>query len=74
MEIELRRIGHNPRLDENTFVANLFVNGEKAAVVNNKTGTTQYFAIDEKGSKLISEVEEYLKNLPGEKKRLKARK
>jgi len=68
MEIELKRIGYDPRLDESAFVANLHVNGEKAAMVNSRAGNTQYYALDEKGADLVAQVEEYLKKQPGEKR------
>ncbi|MNU20671.1 hypothetical protein D3C71_89200 [compost metagenome] len=68
MEIELKRIAYNPRLDENAFAANLFIAGEKAATVNNRNGSTQYFPVNERGMELVTEAEEFLKKLPAEKK------
>jgi len=68
MEIELKRIAYNPRLDENAYAANLFIAGEKAATVNNRNGSTQYCPGNERGMELGTEAEEFLKKLPTEKK------
>lgn len=68
MEIELKRIAYNPRLDENAFAANLFINGEKAATVNNKGNGTQYYPVDAETAELVAQAEEYMNKLPGEKK------
>ncbi|TYR37464.1 hypothetical protein FXV77_05520 [Sphingobacterium phlebotomi] len=68
MEIEIKRIAYNPRLDENSFAANLFINGEKAATVNCKNRMTKYYALDGKGLELVKQAEDFIKKLPGEKK------
>lgn len=68
MEIELKRIAYNPRLDENAFAANLFIDGVKAATVNKRDGNTQYFPVDAETTELVAKAEEYMKKLPAEKK------
>lgn len=68
MEIELKRIGYNPRVDVNAFAANLFINGEKAAVITNKGSGTEYYPVDAQGAELVAQAEAHLKKQPGEKK------
>lgn len=68
MEVELRRIAYNPRLDENSFAANLFVNGDKVATVNRKNGVIQYYPLNEDTAQVVTQAEEHFKMLPGEKK------
>lgn len=68
MDIELKRIAYHPRLDEQSFAANLFINGEKAAAVNSRAGVTEYYAVDAKGMELVEQAEQYVKKLPAEKK------
>lgn len=68
MEVELRRIAYNPRLDENSFAANLFVNGDKVATVNRKNGIIQYYPLNEDTAQVVTQAEEHFKKLPGEKK------
>lgn len=68
MEIELKRIAYDPRLDESSFAGSLYINGEKAATVSRKNDSTKYLPVDEKGMELVSQVEEYLKKQPAEKK------
>ena len=68
MEIELRKIAYNPRLDENAFAANLFINDVKAATVTNTGNGTQYYPVDTETSKLVVQAEDFLAKQPGEKK------
>ena len=68
MEIELKRIAYDPRLDERSFAGSLYINGEKAATVSRKNDNTKYLPVDEKGMDLVSQVEEYRKKQPIEKK------
>lgn len=70
MEIELKRIGYNPRLDVKAFAANLFINGEKAATVANNGNGTQYYPTDENGAELVSQAEAFLKKAPGVRKEI----
>lgn len=68
MEIELKKITYNAMLDEDAFIANLILDGEKAGTVTRKDGKTQYYATEEAGMDLIAKAEEYIKKLPAEKK------
>lgn len=68
MEIELKRIAYNPRLGIDAFAANLFVNGQKAAMVSSTGSGTQYYPVDGKGAKLVAEAEEYAKKIPIDRK------
>lgn len=68
MEIELKKITYNAQLDDDAFLANLILDGEKAGTVTRKDGKTQYYATEEAGMDLITKAEEYVKKLPAEKK------
>ncbi|OJV55333.1 MAG: hypothetical protein BGO31_20600 [Bacteroidetes bacterium 43-16] len=67
MEIELRKITYNPRLDEDSFAANIFINGQKAAIANRKNGRLLYYAVDDRGIDLVEQAQQYLKKQPREK-------
>lgn len=61
MEIELQRIGYNPRVSTDSFAANLVINGVKAATINKKGAETMYYPVNAEGEKLTAKAEEFLK-------------
>ena len=64
MEIELRKVSFNPRIDKRSFAANLVVDGIKAGnVVSNHNGT-QYYPVNRKGQELIEKAEKFCEKLP----------
>jgi hypothetical protein len=64
MEIEIKRISFNPRIDAQSFAANLVIDGVKAGnIVSNNAGT-QYYPINESGQSLIEKAEKFCEKLP----------
>lgn len=64
MEIEIKKVSFNPRIDKQAFAANLMIGGVKAGnVVGNRTGI-QYYPVNEKGQALIEKAEKYCEKLP----------
>ncbi|QIH33469.1 hypothetical protein [Sphingobacterium sp. DR205] len=64
MEIEIKKVSFNPRIDTHSFAANLVIDGIKAGnVVSNHLGT-QYYPLNEKGQALIEKAEKYCAKLP----------
>ena len=64
MEIEIKKVSFNPRIDRHSFAANLVIDGIKAGnIVSNNSGT-QYYPVNEKGQALIEKAEKYCEKLP----------
>ncbi len=64
MEIELQRIGYNPRVSTDSFAANLVINGVKAATIKKKGNETMYYPVNAEGEKLTAKAEEFLQKQP----------
>jgi hypothetical protein len=65
MEIEIKRISFNPRIDAQSFAANLVIDGVKAGNITNNTSGTQYYPVNENGQALIEKAEKFCEKLPG---------
>ncbi|WP_433903239.1 hypothetical protein [Sphingobacterium puteale] len=64
MDIEIKKVSFNPRIDKQSFAANLVIDGIKAGnIVSNHSGT-QYYPVNQKGQALIEKAEKYCEKLP----------
>ncbi|MBB1642708.1 MULTISPECIES: hypothetical protein [Sphingobacterium] len=64
MEIEIKKVSFNPRIDTHSFAANLVIDGIKAGnIVSNHMGT-HYYPLNDKGHALIEKAEKYCAKLP----------
>lgn len=64
MEIELKRISFNPRIDTQSFAANLVIDGVKAGNITSNSAGTQYYPVNENGQTLIEKAEKFCEKLP----------
>jgi len=64
MEIEIKKVSFNPRIDKQAFAANLIIEGTKAGHVVSNFNGTHYYPINEKGQSLIEKAEKYCEKLP----------
>ncbi|AOM80028.1 hypothetical protein [Pedobacter steynii] len=64
MEIEIKRISFNPRIDAQSFAANLVVDGVKAGNIVSNSAGTQYYPVNENGQALIEKAEKFCEKLP----------
>lgn len=64
MEIEIKRISFNPRIDTQSFAANLVIDGVKAGNITSNSSGTQYYPVNENGQELIEKAEKFCEKLP----------
>jgi hypothetical protein len=62
MEIELKRIAYNPRLDEQAFAANLIIDGQKVAQVIGKNGIVQVLPNSSDAVGVLAKAEDFIKD------------
>lgn len=64
MEIEIKKVSFNPRIDAHSFAANLVIDSVKAGnVVSNHAGC-EYYPTNETGQVLIEKAEKFCEKLP----------